>query len=90
MKKLFALCTALALLAALSACGGSPSGANSQAPADTQPSQSAQPAGTGGESGGVITIQPFVDAMTRYTSHDSEYKADYSIHILTYNPVILL
>ena len=56
MKKLFALCTALALLAALSACGGSPSGANSQAPADTQPSQSAQPAGTGGESGGVITI----------------------------------
>ena len=36
-----------------------------------------------------ITIQPFVDAMTRYTSHDSEYKADYSIHILTYNPIIL-
>ena len=33
-----------------------------------------------------ITIQPFVDAMTRYTSHDSEYKADYSIHILTSFP----
>ena len=33
-----------------------------------------------------VTIQPFVDAITRYTSHDSEYKADYSIHILTSFP----
>lgn len=27
-----------------------------------------------------ITVQPFVDAMTHYTSHDSKYETYYVIH----------
>lgn len=30
-----------------------------------------------------ITVQPFVDAMTHYTSHDSKYKTYYVIHSYT-------
>ena len=33
-----------------------------------------------------ITVQPFVDAMTHYTSHDSKYKTYYVIHSHTSFP----
>ena len=31
----------------------------------------------------LVTIQPFVDAVAHYTSHDSDYKIYYIIHFHT-------